>query len=67
MYDVVWSETAVVVLAKQNTLSCARGSSSISKHLVQNGRNLKQDIINELHMYAQHSLLQIKLPHCFLR
>lgn len=67
MYDVIWSETAVVVLAKQNTLSCARGSCSISKHLVQNGRNLKQDIINELHMYAQSSLLQIKLPDFFLR
>lgn len=67
MYDVVWSETAVMVLAKQNTLNCARGSCSIPKHLVQNGRNFKQDIINELHMYAQCSVLQIKLPDCFLR
>lgn len=67
MYDVVWPETAVVVLAKQNTLCCARGSCSISKHLVQNGRSLKQDIINELHMHAQCSLLKIKLPDCFLR
>jgi len=52
MYDVVWSETAKVVLAKKNTLSCARGSCLVSKHLVQNGRSLKQDVINELHMYA---------------
>lgn len=67
MYDVVWSETAVVALAKQNTLSSARGSRSISKHLVQNGRNLKQDVTNEHHMYAQPGFLQVKLPDCFLR
>lgn len=56
MYDVVWSEVAVVVLAKQNTLSPARGSCSILKHLVQNGKNLKEDTINEFHMYAGHGL-----------
>lgn len=67
MYDVVWSETAVAVLAKQNTLSSASGSCSISKHLVQNRRNLKQDVINERHMYAQPGLLQVKLPDCFRR
>lgn len=67
MYDVVWSETAVAVLAKQNTLSGASGSCSISKHLVQNRRNLKQDVINERHMYAQPGLLQVKLPDCFRR